>query len=207
MRRGLDGQDSGRFWLRNNHGPITFPLSVSLPTWKVGDYKVSESCLGTQESGFQSAESSDLSTPRRSQRPLPWAPESLKTQPRTWGLSCICIQARLTPALPSSPKQGKAPWRESTPHVKGFSGDVWEESGDNRPSCFPGNNGAPSPCSPPVLHLTQREPEAPRGTGHPKHLNRWLSTTWVLEPPRRRDLHPRAVTPAPAQPVRRLWEP
>lgn len=42
MRTGLDGQDSVRFWLRNNHGPITFPLSLSLPIWKVGDY---EKCL------------------------------------------------------------------------------------------------------------------------------------------------------------------
>lgn len=91
-------------------------------------------------------------------------------------------------------------------HVKGFWGVVCEESGDNRPSCFPGNNGAPSPCSPPVLHLTHREPEAPRGTGHPKHLNRWLSTAWVRESPRRRDLHPRAAAPAPAQLVQRLRE-
>lgn len=42
LRTGLDGQDSVRFWLRNNHGPITFPLSLSLPIWKVGDY---EKCL------------------------------------------------------------------------------------------------------------------------------------------------------------------
>lgn len=39
LRTGLDGRDSVRFWLRNNHGLITFPLSLSLPIWNVGDYK------------------------------------------------------------------------------------------------------------------------------------------------------------------------